>query len=252
FLQFLTISTNQAGGYSVVLSNVVGVVTSRVAQLTVFVMPPEIEADYPLDNTVGLGDYADFYVNFQAVPYPTIQWRFNGMDIPGETNAYLQFLVTSTNQFGGYSVVLSNAFGVATSRVAQLTVFVSPPEITFQPADLTVNAGNSASFWVGVLGSPPPTFQWRLNGMNIPGATNQSLNFTAGFTNQEGGYSVIVSNEFGSVTSRVATLDIILQEPRFITQPQSQIVLVEANTYFLATLSNNVPAYWQWQFNGQD
>jgi len=251
-LQFLTVSTNQTGGYSVVLSNVVGVVTSRVAQLTIFVMPPEIEPEYPLDNAVGIGDYADFYVSFQAVPYPTFQWRFNGMDLPGETNEYLQFLVTSTNQFGGYSVVLSNAFGVATSRVAQLTIFVSPPEITVQPADLTVNAGNAVNFYVGVSGSPPPTFQWRFNGLNIPGATNDFLYFNAGFTNQEGGYSVVVSNEFGSVTSRVATLDIILQEPRFTTHPQSQIVLVEANPYFLAVLSNNVPAYWQWQFNGED
>jgi hypothetical protein len=251
-LQFLTTSTNQTGGYSVVLSNVLGVVTSRVAQLTILVMPPEIEPGYPADTTVGVGDYANFFVNFQAVPYPTIQWRFNGMDIPGETNAYLQFLVMSTNQFGGYSVVLSNAFGVATSRVAQLTIFVSPPEITSQPADVTVNAGGNVNFWVGVSGSPPPNFQWRLNGVNIPDATNQFLNFTAGFTNQEGGYSVVVSNEVGSVTSRVATLDIILVEPRFITQPWSQIVLVEANPYFLATLSNNVPAYWQWQFNGQD
>lgn len=252
FLQFRTASTNQNGGYSLVLSNVAGAATSRVAQLTVIVAPPEISPDHPFDQVLDVGEQAAFFVNYVALPPPTFQWRFNGADIPGETNSYLYFLVASTNHAGGYSVVLSNAFGVATSRVARLTVDVYPPEITWQPADLTANAGTFVNFSLGVRSSPPPGFQWRFNGLNIPGATNQFLNFTAGFTNQEGGYSVIVSNEFGSVTSRVAMLDIILLEPRFATQPRSQIVLVGANVSFLGGLSNNVPTYFQWQFNDDD
>jgi hypothetical protein len=252
YLRFPTSSTNQSGGYSVVLSNVVGVVTSRVAQLTVIVYPPEIEEACPLDQTVAWGDYANFYVNFQAAPFPAFQWRFNGVDLPGETNEYLQFMVTTTNQSGGYSVVLSNAAGVAASRVAQLTVTVAPPEIVTQPRDLRAVAGDFVDFRAHARGAPPPLYQWQHNGVAITGATNNYFYFVAGFSNQQGGYSMVASNEFGSVTSRVATLIIELLPPLFITQPRGVTVVEGGGAAFYATLFRNVPAYFQWQLNGSD
>lgn len=251
-LQFITSSLQQAGGYSVVLSNATGATTSRVAQLTITVRPPEILAEYPQDQTTAAGQYAYFGILYYAAPAPTFQWRFNGVNLPDATNGFLQFMVASTNQAGGYSVVLSNEFGVATSRVAQLTVLVKPPQIHTQPVDWNVMAGTLVSFYVGAEAAPPPTYQWRLNGVNIPHATEPVLFFTAGFTNQEGGYSVVVSNEFGSVTSRVATLDIILQEPRFTMQPQNVWALVGGRASFLTALFNNPPAFFQWQIDGVD
>jgi len=241
-----------AGDYRVIVRNSFGAVTSRVARLTVIQFPPEIDPDSPFDETQDAGEEIAFYVSYTAAPRPTFQWRFNGVNLPGETNEYFQFLVTSTNQAGGYSVVLSNAAGVATSRVARLTVNVRPPEITSEPEDLVILAGRNVNFFVGVEGVPPPAYQWRFNGVNIPSETNDHLYFVAGFTNQEGGYSVVASNEFGSVTSRVATLDIILVEPRFAVQPRDATVVVGAGVSFYAALTNNLPAYLQWQFNGAD
>jgi len=252
-LSFAATSTNRAGNYYAVLSNVVGVVTSRVARLHIIVKPPEIVAPFhPVDRVVEAGQYTYFDVSYEAAPPPSFQWRFNGVDIPGATNQFYNIYVASNNQAGGYSVVLRNDFGTATSRVAQLTVLIKPPLIVMQPEDLFVAAGVVASFRVGVQAAPPPAFQWRFNDANIPGATNQFLNFTAGYTNQEGGYSVVVSNEFGSVTSRVAMLDILIVEPRFSAHPRSMTVLAGTRVFMSIALLNSAPAFFQWQFNGAD
>ena len=48
------------------------------------------------------------------------------------------------------------------------------------------------------------------NGGNISGATNSLLAITAATTNDAGGYSVTITNLFGSVTSSVATLTILV------------------------------------------
>ena len=250
--RFSPATLTDAGDYRIIVRNTFGAVTSRVARLTVIQFPPEIEPALPYNGIVDAGQDTYFYVYYSAAPPPLFQWRFNGVDLPGETNENLQFVAASANQAGGYSVVLSNAVGVATSRVAQLIVIVGPPVILTQPADLSVFAGRLVNFFVYARGAPPPTYQWRFNGADIPGATNDYLSFTAGFTNQQGGYSVVASNEYGSVTSRVATLDITLLPPVFALQPRGLTVVEGAGATFYGTLLNNVPAYFQWQFNGAD
>src|SRR6266850_2960975 len=49
------------------------------------------------------------------------------------------------------------------------------PVITAAPADLNVSVGASATFTVSATGQAPLSYQWRLNGTNIPGATNATL-----------------------------------------------------------------------------
>jgi len=68
----------------------------------------------------------------------TYQWRFNGADLPGGTNATLIVASVATNQFGNYSVTVSNAFGAVVSLDAVLTeVFVdlSSGLVAYYPFD---------------------------------------------------------------------------------------------------------------------
>ena len=51
----------------------------------------------------------------------------------------------------------------------------SAPTITTQPANQSVQAGQSATFSVVATGSAPLTYQWRKNGTAIPGATGAQL-----------------------------------------------------------------------------
>ena len=74
------------------------------------------------------------------------------------------------------------------------------PFITSQPQSQLGFWGQSASFSVGAL-PPPLNYQWQSNGVAITGATNQTLTLTNLQNSFAAGYTVIVSNSYGSVTS---------------------------------------------------
>ena len=81
----------------------------------------------------------------------------------------------------------------------------SPPSITQQPQNVTVNAGQQATFAVVATGAT--TYQWMRNGQNISGATSASYTLNpATSTNNGDTYQVAVSNAGGTVNSATATL----------------------------------------------
>jgi len=86
-----------------------------------------------------------------------------------------------------------------------------PPVIAQQPQSLTVTQGQMATFTVTAIGSPPPTYQWQFEGANISGATNAQLTIAGSELTNAGGYSVVVTNFVGSVTSQVAVLTVQIQ-----------------------------------------
>ena len=82
-----------------------------------------------------------------------------------------------TDHAGNYVVVVSNPYGVATSQVATLTVYV-PVTITSQPVQQVVPFGGTASFSAHANGYPAPSYQWLFNGGSLTGANNSSLVYT--------------------------------------------------------------------------
>src|SRR6266404_780292 len=82
------------------------------------------------------------------------------------------------------------------------------PVITTAPADMSVSSGASATFAVSATGQGPLSYQWRLNGTNIPGATNATLILSSVSGTNQGVYTVVVSNAAGAVESGGATLTI--------------------------------------------
>src|SRR5262249_53092516 len=83
------------------------------------------------------------------------------------------------------------------------------PSITVQPRSQTNLIGGSVVFSVSSIGSPPLSYQWRSNDVDIAGATNAALTLMNLSVNQSGGYSVVVSNAYRSVTSAVASLVVL-------------------------------------------
>jgi pimeloyl-ACP methyl ester carboxylesterase len=89
-----------------------------------------------------------------------------------------------------------------------LSLTTSPPIITTQPQCQTAQAGNNVTFTVAASTYPPPSYQWQFNGQNLAGQTTASLSLTNVQFANAGGYSVIVTNTCGSVTSAVAQLTV--------------------------------------------
>jgi hypothetical protein len=90
--------------------------------------------------------------------------------------------------------------------IVQSSALNAPPQITGQPQNRIVDAGATVSFSVVAKGSLPLTSQWRFNSVDIGGANNDTLLLQNVSTNNEGLYSVVITNSFGSVTSAPALL----------------------------------------------
>ncbi len=82
------------------------------------------------------------------------------------------------------------------------------PKITKQPSGGLISAGSTLTLQVTATGTEPLSYQWRRNGVDIPGATGATYsvdNFTAAAS---GEYRVVVSNAAGSVTSEPAMVTV--------------------------------------------
>ncbi|MBK9138765.1 MAG: immunoglobulin domain-containing protein [Verrucomicrobia bacterium] len=91
------------------------------------------------------------------------------------------------------------------------------PTITQQPASITVSAGLPVQFSVAASGFPAPTYRWRRNGVDIPGATDSTYAIAEASAQTAGAYDVVVANALGEVTSAAAqlTVGIPLANPSF-------------------------------------
>ena len=83
-----------------------------------------------------------------------------------------------------------------------------PATIVTQPASIALWQGVSYTITAVYGGTGPFTYQWRLAGTNIPGATQASLTITNISFTQAGAYSVAVSNSLGGAVSANATLTV--------------------------------------------
>ncbi len=135
------------------------------------------------------------------------QWRKNGRALDGATNATLTLENVQAEQRGDYSVLVSGPAGATTSADARLSVRVSPV-VTVDPIQTIGYLGTVAGFAARVEGNDFSTLQWRHNGTNIPGATEELLYRKDLNPADAGLYDVIVSTIGGAVTSSAAGLTV--------------------------------------------
>lgn len=192
--------------YSVIVSNAYGSATSGVATVTV-VFPPSI-THQPQSWTAAAGVVLNLSVSAAGTEPLSYQWLNSSGNIVGATNATYTLDPVQTNNAGSYSVVVANPYGVATSDVATLTVYV-PVSITTQPASQVVPAYSTVLFSVIAGGYPAPSYQWAFNGTNLPGATSRTLTITNVLLPNLGDYAVMVGNGYSSRLSDPATLSML-------------------------------------------
>jgi len=173
--------------------------------------PPTITTQ-PVNKTVTESQTAKFLVKASGAVPLHYQWKKNDVNITGATkSSYTTPPTTLADNGSLFSVLVSNGVGSVMSNNATLTVkpAPTPPTITTQPVDATVNVGQRASFSVTATGTAPLHYQWTKNGTNILGATNSSYKTPRTTTADNGAvFAVTVSNGAGSVTSNNAILTV--------------------------------------------
>src|SRR5262249_10068469 len=160
------------------------------------------------DRVVTAGQTATFSVAAAGTPPLTYQWKWNGETIPGATSSSFTTPVTTIADNGTrFSVVVSNVADSVTSNTATLTVNapILPPTFTTRPTGRTITSGKTASFTVVASGTAPLTYQWKKNGVDIPGATASAYTTPEATTADNGArFTVAVNNAAGSAVSNAA------------------------------------------------
>ena len=176
------------------------------------------------------------------------QWKKDGVNFPGAFSATFTINSAQSTDSGSYTVVVSNSAGSVTSSAAVLTVN-TPPTITTQPASQTVNQGQAASFSVVATGTAPFSYQWKLGGVAISGATAATYGIASVQPGNAGSYTVVVSNSVGPVTSSAAVLT-VNTPPTITTQPSNQAVNQGQVASFSVAATGTAPLSYQWQKGG--
>ncbi len=105
----------------------------------------------PINRCVNQGSNVTFTVTAYGAPTLSYQWRLAGANIAAATNTSYTVASAQPASAGGYTVVVSNAFGISTSGVATLTVVSPFPYL--QPVFSDNFETNSAALWSLFQGS---------------------------------------------------------------------------------------------------
>jgi hypothetical protein len=185
----------------------------------------------------------------------------SGTTISYSTNPFIAggtitVTLSGANQLaaGTYTITLTGtAAGVAsqTTSLIYLITQGSAPVISSAPQDLTICAGDNASFSVA---ANTGTYQWQqrnsANGAwtNIAGATSTSYTLSGAALSLSGSqYRCIVSSACGSSTSGVATLT-VNAATTITQQPSSQTICTASSAIFSISATGSTLQY-QWQMN---
>ncbi len=233
-----------SGDYQVVVSNPFGSATSVVAP--VLVLAPPVLTAQPASQNPASNSPVTFSVTATGSPALLYQWRRNGTNLAGATDASLSFASAELTHAGLYSVVVRNPVGVVTSQVASLT-FQGPAIILVQPASQTNARNTTVNFSVVASGTSPLSYRWRFNTTTIANATNSTYSITNLGTGNAGNYTVVVTNSSGAVTSQVAVLT-VLTVVSISTQPTSQTATQGVTASLRVVGSGSNPLSYQWRY----
>jgi hypothetical protein len=157
-------------------------------------------------------DGVRLYVNGQTI---VDNWTYHGnTENSGTITLVANQLYSIVMEFfqgagGGEAHLLWSGPSVVKAVIPQIRLYPDgPPLIVTQPLPLTCEQGTSASFTVVHSGTAPFSYQWRKGGVNIPGATSQTLSLPYVLLSDAGAYSVLVSNAAGFAISNSVTLNV--------------------------------------------
>jgi hypothetical protein len=141
------LSTNDAGAYSVFITNSVSSVMSDAATLAI-ITPPILLGNAPVLTAV-VGQDATLQVN-AAGPLLNYQWSFNTTNLPNATASQLTLTNLQPSQAGNYVVTISNPAG-AVVATPQLTILLPGATLAFT-ASTTATPGAPAITINSILG----------------------------------------------------------------------------------------------------
>lgn len=259
------VSNADEGNYACVVTNVTGVshaATSDTVSLTVNDLPV-VTVD-PVSATIDAGDPLTLTSTIAAgatLPV-SYQWRKNGGNIAGASGtlsgapyqASYSIGYATLGDTGQYTCYFWNVGGSDESAAANLSVihFERPTigGVTAIPPSAVVPYGGSASFTVQVSsGTPPFSYQWKKDGVDVPGGTGITLSITNAGPSDVADYTCTVTNPAGFATSDPVHLRVGLT---FVQEPQDQMKYIGENAQMSVLVEGNSGAItYEWKFEDE-
>jgi hypothetical protein len=118
-------------------------------------------------------------------------------------------------------------------------IITDKPVVTMSPHQTLSLAGDTVQINPYVIGVTPLSYQWRLNGVPIPGGTSSNYTVTSVSMANIGSYDLVVTNLYGAATSGV----VVVGDP--IMQGTAKNVVVDSNPTNATHAGVNNGAVWQ-------
>jgi uncharacterized delta-60 repeat protein len=143
--------------------------------------------------------------------------------------------------------------GTTVSRLVHLNGDAKNVAIVGQPKDISLEAGEAGTFSVSAVGNSPLTYQWKKDGVELPGETNSSFTISSATDSAEGEYTVVVTDtESGDfITSFIAELT-FLAEPEILSVSEGLTLVVGQEGTFSVEVRGASPLTYQWRCDGVD
>ena len=207
--------------------------------------------------TVNEGGTATFTVTASGAQ--SYQWQYRSSasgtwkNAGDSGNKTTTLKVTASASKNGYQFrcAVKNIAGTVYSNAATLTV-KPKPKITRQPANVTVNEGNTAKFTVTASGTQSYQWQYRKNAndtwKNATDSGNKTATLKVTASAGKNGYQFrcAVKNSVGTVYSNAATLT-VKAKPKITRQPANVTVSAGSTATFTVTASGAQSYQWQYR-----
>lgn len=177
--------------------------------------------EQPVDRVVANGQSAQFAVTASGSSVLDYQWQrmaagastwtdvVNSAPYSGVTSATLTISATTGAMNGDqFRCIVSYDGASPVSSAAALLTVTTPPSIDTQPASTSGTAGGALTLSVGASGSGTLSYQWRLDGADIAGATSSSYTIPSVQAFHAGTYTVVITSGGVSTTSAGATVTV--------------------------------------------
>jgi gliding motility-associated-like protein len=202
-------------------------------------------------------------VTFTATPTnggttPTYQWRVNGVNVTGQTA--VTFTTNTLNNGDVVTVTMSSSDPCANPVIASsnpITVIATlvTPTVLIASSTTSICTGGSVTFTATPTnGGTTPTYQWKINGVNVTGQTAST--FTTATLNNGDVVTVTMSSSDPCANPIIAssnsiTVTATLVTPSVSITSSTTSICTGGSVTFTATPTNGgaTPGY-QWKING--
>lgn len=211
---------------------------------------PPVFSVQPQNRSVCGGVPVSFSVATDA-ENPTYEWMKDGNLVARTTSSVYTIASPTKANEGVYSVRVIDQCGAQSgSNGAVLTIFETPTILT-NPAPTLVLCENAVGTLTVSASGAGRRFQWRLNGTNIPGATDSTYTIANALVSLAGIYDCVVSGTCTPAAISAGCTVSVVTKPR-ITQDLAPAAMCPGSNATLSVGATGQSLVYTWFKNGQE